>query len=337
MSEAKKKRKVELSRRSVIKGLASTGACLLGNNVLATQISLSSETECLNQFVPTVNLAHAYPVCKNQGNSINGSVVLSQSNSGSMANVAAEHRITIGFYSTPIFNGNGENVTRHLLTVDVGSNPSSSSYHPLSDGNFSELNTITDIYIFDEDACGLLYWKQLGGGDTQPSAVFTLDPADVSAQRRLKIVVRCSSHGFWSERFTLSSPQAYSSILPAPNPTLIMAGTSLHRPYSPASGSTDGGQGLGDLHRIRFNILDNDRLTIKIGSGHPHEGSHYIMGGAIFDQNGNLLAPLGQILFSQGTTELGFDRLKLSERGVKTIRGVIFDSLQGYIMSLIDL
>ena len=336
MSERKKKQQGLITRRGLLQGIAGAGAGLATSQALSLPITYQSDVPCSNQYVPFSELAHAYPSYQSLSNSINGHPIRSQGSTGSMAPVAPEHRIQAEFYSAPVYVGNGDIETRHMLIVNVGNN--SNTPHPIDDGNFSELNTISDIYIFNNSSGELLYWKQFGGGDPSPSTMFILDETDVSAQRTLKIVARCSMHGYWSEQVTLSSPLSYSSLLPSPNSSEIMAGTSLDLPYSPASRSTDGNQGLGNLHRIRFNIQSgNDQLSMQIGSGHPHQGSHYIMGGAIFDQSGNLLAPIGHILFSQNSTMVGFDRLQLSNRGVKTIRGVIFDSLQGYIMTFIDL
>lgn len=336
----------KLSRRDLLKGLAASG---VAPSVIAPALGFSSQASAQQQcsnLIPFEKMSHAQPQLSGGGSSLNGEPVLTQANPGNLSAFASEHRIDARFWSCAMFTG-ATNGTRHLLTIDVGANPASGSFHPMVAGatvgngvSLPSINTISDIYVFDATSGSLLYWRQLSGSNDQPSAMIVLNPADVTAQRSLRIVARCSLHGLWAQDIQLTNPQNYSTAIPAYDAAAIFGGTSFRRPYSPASAATAGGQNLGDLHRTRFTIESN-RITIGIGNNHPHEAGHYIMGGALYDQNGNLLAPMETILFSEGAgvVSVSFNGLNsqiLQAKGVRTLRGVMFDCLQGLVMSVFE-
>ena len=323
-----------LTRRDLLKGFAAAG---VGTTILKPEVLLAQEQTCSN-FVDPSKMSHATPVLSLNGTMLNGEIVYTQATGP--AAVAAEHKIDVKFWRTPLYGATATVLTRHLLTIDVGANPAAGTFHPMSSSPFTEINTLTDIYVFNKATGGLLYWKQLSAGDEEPATMIVLNEADVTAQRTLTVVTRCSLHGYWSAEITLTNPLQYATAVPIANDGLIFSGTSLRRPYSPADAATSGGQGLGDLHRTRFNILNNNQVSVRLGdtdTSHPHEPGHYIMGAALYDQNGNLLAPMEIIRFSQNITTVGFDRLNLSGRGVKTLRCVMLDCLQGLVMTVFDL
>lgn len=258
--------------------------------------------------------------------------------------VSTDHRLNSKFYKVNHYANDSESKeTRYFLTVDVGTTPELGIFHNMSSMKSNDLNTITDILVFNKMSGELLFWKKFGSNDKDPSAIFIFEDAFVSAGAALKVVTRCSQHGFWGEDVSISAAtaldyKAYAQTIKI-DQSLFCANVSLRRPLVSydAYGASDGS---GSLHRPVINALSNTSVKIHLGgdmagSGkHPRFGeAHYIVGGALFDQNGNTLGFSQCILYSQASDHsVTFNNLNLKERGVKWLRAVMFDCLQGRYM-----
>lgn len=273
-------------------------------------------------------------------NKINDNPVYSQANPGNLASVASEHRISVGYHRENFLNpDSGQVEAQSFLTVDVGS--SSNSPHPVGNSNFNNNNTLADIYVFEKiaDNYQLIFWKRFGASDFRASSFFLLDQATVNRSSQLKIIARCTLHGYWSEDFSLGqAPSSYSSAVPSHNSSSPFGGTDLFRPYI-ALGANGGQSGLNSTqHSPAINVVDNNTVEVYMGSSgarHPAlDNSNYIAGAYLFDQNGHQLAPqqVLNINRANGSHVFRFTGLNLSGRGVKILRSVCQDTFNGHFM-----
>lgn len=325
-----------ISRRSFVKTATSMGigALALPELAAAQQAAPAAGTPCNLGF----DLA-TYTVQDQK--------VKTQAQPGTMASVASEHTITANYYRAESYVvGQTTKETRHLLCVDVGSLPGMGVYHPVESGSFATRNSITDIYVFSQSNNQLLFWRKLGPMDIAPYAIFIVPPALVQAAPRLTIVARCSAHGYWGVDFDLSASAlvdyASSGVVGANDASKLFSGSSLMRPY--LAPGANGGQGdLTVVHRPNIILMTDGRVQAFMGgpldgSGkHGKAESHHIAGGMLFDQNSNILGKMETIVYSQAANGIvtfsGFD---LGKENVKTLRVVLFDTLNGLLMSFLD-
>jgi hypothetical protein len=75
---------------------------------------------------------------------------------------------------------------------------------------------------------------------------------------------------------------------------------------------------------------------LGIGTTHPRiNENHYVAGAGIYDQNGHPIGPVATIMYGSNYPTFShatFRNLKLAERGTSIVRGVIFDTYNGYLM-----
>lgn len=316
------------SRRRLIQGTLA-GAAYLSYNSLASA-----------QTAPPCTVGFDYAAY-----TVNDIPVLTQAAPGAMAAVAAEHQIKTNYYKADSYTNGGTSLeTRYLFCVDVGPMPTSNLYHPVDLGALNSKNTITDIYVFNRLNNQLLFWRKIGSGDLAASAMFVVSAAQHAQQLKVTVVVRCSNHGYWGLNYDLSSnPPNYSTAVNPLDSSKVCGGVPLTRPY--IAPSATGGQGdLTVLHRP--NIIKVSDSQVRVFMGGPLDGSakhgafaeyHYIMGAALFDQNGNLISlPQTIIYTSANTHELIFNGFNLTAMNVKVLRAVMFDTLQGRLMSFAD-
>lgn len=302
------------SRRNFFKGTIAGAAYL----TLSERIALAQNVE------PPCTVGFHY-----QNYTVQDQKVLTQASPGNFAMVAPEHQISIGyFFADSYANGASGVERRHLLCVDMAANPS-----------------ITDIYVFSQADNSLLFWKKLSSGEATPSSMFVIPAPLRTLAPKITVVARSSIYGYWGRDFDLASaPANYTTAVNPVNFNLLCAGVPLARPYvAPAA---TGGQGdMGVLHRP--NIVRVNDSTVRVflggqlnGSGkHPRFATnHYVMGGALFDQNGNLLSPSETVIYGAANDQqVTFNVPGLLQSGVKTLRAVMFDSLQGRFMSFLDI
>ncbi len=329
------KKKNQISRRSLIKaaGIGSLG-------LMAPKMALSAE-ECNPDLVdnPTYNPGTG---------SINGEPILTQTSPGEFGAVALKHNISVHFHSMLAFvNNSTAEETRSFLTVEVGPNPDIGVYYTGNANVFSDIEELTDLYIFDASTGVLLYRREFGGGENTYSTMISLDPNYVAQSRNLQIVVRSSKYGLWGRSFSLGvAPENYATRLSTYDAALNFGGSSVNLPY--ISRSATGGQGtaenIGDIHRPSINV-SGANVILRLGGDangngrHPQiNESHYIMGGAIFDQSGNLLSTPQTIRYADAVNhQIVFSNVNVANRGTKTIRAVVFDTLNGYLMGWADI
>lgn len=277
---------------------------------------------------------------------VNDFPVLTQQNPATYGAVALEHKINANYYKADSYVIGGSSLeTRYLLCVDIGAMPASNLWHPVEIGALNNKNTITDIYVFNQANNELLFWHKAGSSDTPNGAMFIVTPAQHAAQLKLTIVARCSQHGYWGLDYNLpGTPVNYSTAVNALDTTKVCGGVPLIRPY--IAPSATGGQGdLGVLHRPNIIKVSDNQVKVFLGGDingtgrHPvFAENHYIMGGALFDQDSNLIGMPQTILYSQANNQqLIFSGFSLAGMGVKTIRAVMFDSLQGRLMSFLNI
>lgn len=275
--------------------------------------------------------------------------VSTQTKPGSQASVAPEHAITIDYYSVKSYKMDStQTETRYLLCVDVGIAPLIGAFHPVEKSDFATRNTITDIYVFNQADNQLLFWKKFGPLDMAPSAMFIIPDLVRMGSPKLTIVARCSAHGYWGADFDMAAntPKDYSApgVVAKHDPTKLYGGSTLLRPYvAPAA---TGGQGdLGTLHRPNIIVRLDGKVDAFLGGPstgtgkHPRfADNHYVMGGILFDQSGNILGKPETILYANAANHLvTFSGFNLITEKVKTLRAVMFDSLQGMVMSFWDI
>ncbi len=324
------------SRREFIKsaGVSSLGIALAMNNTAHAQTAEPCDPDLIDK-----------PICTANGMFINGQKVNTQTDFGNLGFVRDKHRITVHYFTEPSYVNNTANLeNRSFLTVDIGPNTDSGLFYRGNTQNFNDIEELTDLFIFDAGTCQLLYRKEFGGGEKNPSAIVSLDPLHVSQQRNLNLIVRSSKYGLWGETFSLgNTPETYNNFVAPQDANIIFRGSSTERPY--IARAATGGQGdLGSLHRPSINIINNNTVRVHLGGDAAGAGkhgafnnTHYIMGGALFDQNGNELAPQQLISFTDAADQqVEFTGLNLSQRGVRTLRAVMFDTFQGKLMSWVD-
>ncbi len=318
------------SRRRLIQGSLAGAAYLSYSSLASAQTTTQPCTVGFNYANYTVNDAP----------------IATQGSPGTMAMSAPEHKINANYYKADSYVIGGNSLeTRYLLCVDIGAMPGSNLYHPVEIGALNNKNTLTDIYVFNQANDELLFWRKTGSNDLAASAMFIVTAAQHAQQLKLTIVVRCSSHDYWGMNYNLTSaPPNYSTAVNALDPNKVCGGVPITRPYI-APSATGGQNDLGVLHRP--NIIKTSDSQVRLFMGGPLAGSgkhpafaenHYIMGGALFDQDGNLISLPQTIVYSNANThELVFSGFSLAAMGVKTIRAVMYDTLQGRLMSFLDI
>ncbi len=257
-----------------------------------------------------------------------------------VAPAVGEHQIETSYFKADSYVvGAASLETRYLLCVDPV------SLHPAEAGPLASKKTLTDIYVFNQANNELLFWKKISSGEPFPGAMFVVSAAQHAQGLKLTLITRCSSTGHHGVDFNLTSaPPNYSTAVNAYDGAKLCAGVPIARPY--IAPSATGGQGdLGILHRPNI-IVQSDKVVRAFLGGqadgtdkHPKFGQdHYIMGGALFDQNGNMLSTPQTILYSAaGNHEVIFPVNGLMNSKVKVLRAVMFDSLQGRLMSFLDI
>jgi hypothetical protein len=228
--------------------------------------------------------------------------------------------------------------TRYLLCVEA-------TLHPVESGALAAKNTLTDVYVFNQANNELLFWRKIDSGDPiAGSCMFVLTPQQHQAQLKVTIVARCSANGYYGLNYNLpAAPPDYKTAVVAYNGAKLCGGVPVTRPYIAPSAS--GGQGdMGILHRPNI-IIQSDTLVRSFLGGqlngtckHPRfADNHYVIGGALFDQNGNMISAPQPILYSTAANhEIAFPVASLAASKIKVLRVVLFDSLQGRLMSFLD-
>lgn len=291
------------SRRSLLKGSFATAAylSLTGRNALAQSLPCNVGFNFQNYTINDVAVAQAP--------------------------AAGENAITANHYLTSSYaQGAGAIEMRNLLTLDVGS------------------SQITDYYVFNQANNELLFWKKLGSGEVGSSAMMVL----AANQLNLKVTVvsRHASLGYFGRNLDLAAaaPVNYTTAVGTYNAALLCGGSTLLRPYTAPAAT--GGQGdLGILHRVNIIRVSNSEVRIHLGGDAAGAGrhgafatNHYVMGGLLYDQSGNQLSDPGIVVYADANNQqLVFRGLDLAGDGVRVIRAVMFDTLQGRLMSFLDL
>ena len=246
------------------------------------------------------------------------------------------HNVNPGFFVARYFDHKtGTQKDQFLLTVDVGNSPGNGQFHSGPTNDTSQFDIITDIYVFNQSDGSLLFWKRLNVSDESPSAMFLLDATLMALKPKLAVVTHCLLHGYWGKVVDLNStPMAYGTAVVTHNAALKHGGSSLRRPF--VSVSSNGGQSGLDVqkHAPDFSSVTSSVVEVRLGgssSRHGYEAGGYVTGGALYDQNSNLLTKMVILRLSDSGQNhvLTFDKLNLNARGVKILRAVVFDSKNG--------
>jgi hypothetical protein len=226
----------------------------------------------------------------------------------------------------------------HLLTIDVGLDPANGIYYSVAGNDYSDLIFLTDIFVFNQATGDLLHSRRIGSSERIGSTMIVLDEALVTAQTKLTVVSHCLSNGYYSQVVDLAQPSLdYSTAVATFVPGAAFGGSSLLRPY--ISVDATGGQGnISSLHSPHFFSVSNTEVKVTLGNHASKHGAfaenHYVAGGALFDQNGNLLSLMAEQTYAQAANhELIFNNLDLSGRGVTHMRAVVLDTLNGILQS----
>ncbi len=260
------------------------------------------------------------------------------------AAASGEHSANAKFYRAPYYD-NSTNTQRvqHLLTIDVGTNPAAKMFHPVANSNFANLNILSDTYVYRKDTGALLYWKRFGSHDQIPAAMITLDDALVTGGVKLLVVTHCLQHGYFSQTVDLAlPPQEYSTAVGTFAPgTPFGTGSSLYRPYVSLD-ATGGQDDIGAGHSPHFHNVTNTQVQVTLGPVNARHGrggpDHYIAGGVLFDQHGNILALQAEQTYAAALNHnMVFNNLDLAGRGVKILRAVLFDTYNGILQGFFKL
>jgi hypothetical protein len=305
-------KKSHISRRELLTGAAATAAYF--------SLNQANAQSTLN---PDCKVGFELKTYTVQGQPIYGI-----SNPGPFAAFSNQYVMTINHFKTSSYVVGASGIEqRNLLCVDTQSSN----------------RAISDIYVFDQADNSLLFWRKVGSADPTSSAMFVVPPALQSA--KVTIVLRSQAHGYWGTDFDLSvTPVDYATAVNALDTTKICGGVPIARPYT-APAATGGQGNLGILHRPNIIPLSDGAVKVFLGGAldgsgrHPRFASnHYIMGGILLDQNSNLLSAPGSVIYaSAANQEITFTGFSLSALNVKTLRAVMFDSLQGRLMGFLDI
>ena len=253
----------------------------------------------------------------------------------SSAGAALDHNPNAVFYKVPYFDHTTKaEKAAYLLTVDVGSNPSTEQYHMVGSNDSTNVNIVTDIYVLNESGA-TLYWKRFGGSDHKASAMFVLDPTLVAGKGKLKVAVRCLEHGYFYQNVDLNqTPLDYSTAVAKFDSSKAFGGCNIERPY--VSVDATGGQGnISNVHSPEFGTVTNNEVKVTLGSATSKHGAaadnHYVAGGLLLDQNSNLLALTNLSYAMSKDHQLIFNGLDLAARKVSTLRVVVMDTFNGYL------
>jgi hypothetical protein len=221
--------------------------------------------------------------------------------------------------------------TQHLLTVDVA--------NMISSSDSSNLSFISDIYVFRQDNSELLYWKRLADKSMTASAMILLDPALVTAGRKLTVIVVSEMHGHYGQTVDLAqAPLDYKQAVATFVSGAAYGGATLQRPYV-ANGATGGQGDIGSLHSPHFHSVANTEVQVTLGPKTAKHGryaeNHYMAGALLFDQNGNLLGTSEQTYASAANHNFVFSGLNLSDRKVSNLRCVVLDTLNGILQGFV--
>ncbi len=339
-----------LSRRKLIKGISVLGAgtaiSALYQNC-ADRAFQSNTADLASSGVtplscPTTdpNVIKPLPVCSREGNLLDGKPV-------QKALPGDEHELKVKYYKAKHYShALAAETTQPILTIEVGANPAEGLYHPLDFHDFKNVHAITDLFVIDKMNCEIVLWKRFSTSDQESFAYMILPQDLVERNAELKIVASCSTHGLFGVDYSLMDGNLsdYSSVVGTFNQTLPFGGSTLKFPY--LSVEATGGQGnIGPLHAVAIEKISNDEVHAILGGTQPHGRygeNHYINGGVIFDQNGQMLTQISLIRYGEaGSSSTGptlkFTKLKLAERGVTHLRIAIFDTYNGYLQGFLKI
>jgi hypothetical protein len=240
----------------------------------------------------------------------------------------ANHNPDAKFYKVSHFDNlaNAEKI-QYLLTVDP--------LNVVGGSDFLNLNFISDIYVYRQDNGELLFWKRLADKDLTPSAMFVLDPALVSSQAKLVVVVQSEMQGYFGQIVDLSqAPLDYAGAVAPFVSGADFGGSTLQRPY--VSVVATGGQGnIGILHAPHFHSIVDGEVQVTLGPKTNKHGryaeNHYVSGALLFDQNGNWLSFSEESYATSSNHNFVFSGFSLQSRKVSYLRVVILDTFNGFL------
>lgn len=267
---------------------------------------------------------------------------LTMFNGNAVTAAAGDHDTNAKFYSVPYYDhATNTQSVQHLLTIDVA-NPANGNIHPIASSNFTNLNLISDVYVYRKDTGALIYWKRFGANDQIPSAMMMLDAALVSAGVKLLVVAHCLQHGYFMQTVDLAqAPLAYSTAVSAFVEGIAFGGSDIHRPYVSID-ATGGQNDIGSAHSPHFHTVTNTQVQVTLGPKNARHGrggpDHYIAGGVLLDQNSNILSMFAEQTYAEALNHnLTFSNLDLSGRGVSRLRAVLFDTYNGILQGFFKL
>lgn len=251
--------------------------------------------------------------------------------------------------------------TSYILLVGAGPNPLNAVAPVYAKMLFSAAGSFggaSELLLYKVGETQPRYRRILSAGDLIPETMFVLDDSTL-LNSEAYIVVKYGQ-AYYRRKITLA-PQPYSDFINAKtnNPSVPFGGvSSVTRPFIAGRGLATGNQGdLGSLHAPLIRVFEKDINVIMGGKANRHgrfAENHYIGGAALFDQNGHALGPISNIIYgsNHSSTDAGylashgfmglpndvsettFKNVDLVDRGVRVVRAVMFDTAQGYIMSL---
>ena len=248
---------------------------------------------------------------------------------------AGEHDLNAAFYYANYFDQLTQVQRRqYLIAVDVGTYPGGGQFHPISNSNTASPNIISDIYVFLDRDGSLLLRKRFGAADDTPSALFLIDEALVAAKEKVTVVAHCLMHGYFAQSLDLGqSAQNYSMAVTPFIAGTLFGGSSLRRPY--VAYEATGGQGnVGVLHAPDFVVVNATNVQVTLGAPASKHGrfaeNHYVAGGVLYDENGNIIALASELTYAQAANHLlNFTGFDLAARPVKTLRVAVLDTYNG--------
>jgi hypothetical protein len=234
---------------------------------------------------------------------------------------------------------------QHMLSIIVGRNRT--TFYPLRWRASNPSDTIFAVLVYDRDTGNLVRYHRLNETSSEVNILMMMPETYLTTTRNISVVIHHSARGFIKRDFTMSKNLAspYATMVPIFNAAQPFAGANPLRPYIAGNGEASGGQGnLGLIHYPLLEVLTEDTVRVTLGgtgvNRHPRiSETHYIAGAALYDQDGHQVALTTSVSYGETVnfSQIAFPRAALRERGITSLRTVVHDTYNGYLMGFLNI
>lgn len=233
---------------------------------------------------------------------------------------------------------------QYMLSVIVGRNRT--SFYPLRWRASNPSDTIFAVLVYDRDTGNLVRYHRLNESSSEVNILLMMPDSYLTTTRNISVVIHHSARGFIKRDFTMSKNLAspYATMVPIFNAAQPFAGANPLRPYIAGNGEASGGQGnLGLIHYPLIEVLTEDTVRVTLGgttNRHPRiSETHYIAGAALYDQDGHAVTLTTSVSYGETVnySVITFARAALRERGITSLRTVVHDTYNGYLMGFLNI